>query len=96
MLPCAYKSLLGIDCPACGLQRSFIQFMKGNFSESLAIYPPLPAVLSFFILLAVYGVNKKLVSKKLLVTSSWVMLAIVMVSYIVKLIFFRDTHVYIT
>jgi len=40
-LPCFYKKYLGIDCPGCGMQRAFIELLKGNFLESLKIYPAL-------------------------------------------------------
>ncbi|MGF1586371.1 MAG: DUF2752 domain-containing protein [Bacteroidales bacterium] len=36
-----YKSLLGIECPGCGMQRSFIEMLRGNFLDSLALYPAL-------------------------------------------------------
>ena len=45
MLPCFYKQLSGIACPGCGMQRSFIELLKGNFTESLKLYPALPLVL---------------------------------------------------
>lgn len=31
----------GIDCPGCGMQRSFIELLKGNLMESLQLYPAL-------------------------------------------------------
>lgn len=39
MLPCAYKSIFGIDCPGCGFQRSFIALLKGDFAHSFILYP---------------------------------------------------------
>ena len=35
MIPCFSKKYLGIECPGCGLQRSFIALLKGNIVESL-------------------------------------------------------------
>lgn len=85
LLPCAWKSLLGIDCPACGFQRSLVALVKGAFSQSFALYPPLLPVLLLLVLLPVYLLNKKIIPKKVMVTYAWIVLGMVMVSYIVKM-----------
>ncbi len=36
---CMSKSLLGIDCPGCGLTRSLLCFFQGQFARSLALHP---------------------------------------------------------
>jgi len=40
-MTCPYKALSGFDCPGCGMQRSFIELLKGNFAESFGLYPAL-------------------------------------------------------
>ncbi len=40
-LPCFYKNFLGIKCPGCGLQQSFILLIKGEIKNSFFTYPPL-------------------------------------------------------
>lgn len=53
MLPCPVKSLFGVDCPGCGMQRSFIELMKGNIADSLLLYPALiPTMLMIGLLIA--------------------------------------------
>ena len=52
MLPCLSKSLLGFDCPGCGLQRSVSFLLHGEFWEAFMMYPaiyPLIALFSFLI-----------------------------------------------
>lgn len=52
MLPCFYKKYLGIECPGCGMQRSAIALIKGQFFESLSLYPmliPLGLMLIFLL-----------------------------------------------
>lgn len=44
-MPCFYKQLFGIDCPGCGMQRSFIELLKGDFIASFKMYPALLPVL---------------------------------------------------
>ncbi len=50
-IPCFYKKILGIECPGCGMQRAFIELLKGNFIESLKSYPPLLPTIAMFLLL---------------------------------------------
>ena len=38
MLPCLFKSLLGIECPGCGLQRSLFLLARGRVLESISLY----------------------------------------------------------
>jgi hypothetical protein len=45
LLACPYKTLSGYDCPGCGMQRSFIELLKGHFTESLYLYPALLPVI---------------------------------------------------
>lgn len=40
-MPCFYKKYLGLDCPGCGMQRAFIELLKGNVWESIIIFPAL-------------------------------------------------------
>jgi len=86
LLPCALKSLAGIDCPLCGGQRSFIQLLKGNFAESFSIYPPLLFVLSYLLILSVYLLKFKYVSKKKLDISGITVLSVIFINYTVKII----------
>jgi hypothetical protein len=53
-LPCIYQKVLGIPCPACGLQHSFIELLKGNIIESFRIYPPLIPILFLFTLFGLH------------------------------------------
>ncbi|HEY0055483.1 MAG TPA: DUF2752 domain-containing protein [Pedobacter sp.] len=50
MLPCPSKYIIRFDCPGCGFQRSFLALVKGNFFESLQLYPATILILSFVIL----------------------------------------------
>jgi len=54
LLPCPYKSLTGIDCPGCGMQRAFIALLKGDLGDSLHFYPALLPILFTFALTAIH------------------------------------------
>lgn len=38
---CFYQKYFGVPCPGCGMQRAFIELLKGNIWESIKIYPAL-------------------------------------------------------
>jgi len=35
LFTCSIKTLVGIDCPGCGMQRAFVALLKGDLKESL-------------------------------------------------------------
>jgi len=78
MLPCIYKKYLGFDCPGCGIQRSLISLLKGDFAESFELYPPLIFVLLLLIVLALQLIfdlrHGVLILKIMLIVTSLVML----------------------
>jgi hypothetical protein len=39
MLTCPSKKWLHIECPGCGMQRSIIALLKGDFANSFYLYP---------------------------------------------------------
>ena len=48
LLRCPIKQTLFIDCPGCGLQRSFIALLRGDFAGSWHLYPAtMPMVFLF-------------------------------------------------
>lgn len=49
-LKCYFVESIGVICPGCGMQRSFIALLKGDIVESMALFPalmPLIFMLSF-------------------------------------------------
>ena len=50
LLPCPFKKLTGLDCPFCGLQRSVIALITGNFRQSLYLYPATIPIIVLIIL----------------------------------------------
>lgn len=55
MLPCFTKQLLGVDCPGCGLQRSLLFLIKGEFIAAFKMYP---AIYPMLLLMIFLGINK--------------------------------------
>lgn len=47
MLPCLNKTLFGVECPGCGMQRSLSLVAHGQFVTAYNMYP---AIYTLFIL----------------------------------------------
>ncbi|WP_188464897.1 DUF2752 domain-containing protein [Bizionia arctica] len=45
MLPCLNKQLFGVDCLGCGLQRSFLFLITGDFIAAFKMYPAIYSLL---------------------------------------------------
>jgi hypothetical protein len=54
MLPCVNKTLFGMDCMGCGLQRSIALIFKGEFINAFLMYP---AIYFLLLLFGVIGIN---------------------------------------
>lgn len=85
-LPCPNKYFFGVDCPGCGMQRSFIELLRGNFLESLKMYPGLIPVILTLLFLAIHlryrFTNGGTILKYAYITST----AIIMTSFIVRMV----------
>ncbi|MDD5508488.1 MAG: DUF2752 domain-containing protein [Bacteroidales bacterium] len=85
-LPCIYQKVLGIPCPACGLQRSFIELLKGDLIGSVKAYPPLIPVLFLFALAGLHLIFRFNRGASLLKITALVIGAIMTVNYILTII----------
>ena len=54
MFTCPSKALLHIDCPGCGMQRSFIALLKGDLAGSLSLHPATILILVMFLFTALH------------------------------------------
>lgn len=86
MLPCPYKSLFGIDCPTCGVQRALLFLLRGDIKSSFLMYPPLVPLLLLLTLLAVRFLKPSIVTKKHIYRYSTFIIALVVINYAVKLV----------
>ena len=83
---CFYKKFLGVECPGCGMQRSFVELLRGNFAESLALFPaliPTIILIGYLILHLIFKYkNGANILKYLFIINT----TIVVLSYIYKLL----------
>jgi hypothetical protein len=40
--PCLWKSLFGVECPSCGMSRSFVLISRGELADASALNPLAP------------------------------------------------------
>ena len=86
MMPCFYKQLSGIDCPGCGMQRSFIELLNGDFYASFNLYPALLPVI-FTIGLTAAHLFLKFKDGAVFIKYSFILtISIITISYIIKLL----------
>jgi Protein of unknown function (DUF2752) len=85
-LPCLFKAVTHFDCPGCGIQRSFILLIKGDFTESFLVYPALLPIILLFTFL-ILQVTLKIKNGAAILKFAYIFIAgIILVSYIYKLI----------
>jgi len=85
MLPCLNKKIFGVDCLGCGLQRSLVLLLKGDFLAAFKMYPAIYSLIllgsftifSFFIKLR----HEKKIKTGLIITN----ILIIVISYIIKM-----------
>jgi len=50
LLSCQWKQM-GVECLGCGMQRSFIHLLKGEFIEAFYMYPAIYSLIAMFLYL---------------------------------------------
>lgn len=84
---CWYKQYFGIDCPGCGMQRSIIELLKGNFIESFKLYPALMPIVILLFTLVLHLKFKFKYGAKILTWMFILVVTIVVISFTYKMIF---------
>lgn len=85
---CFYKKNFGFECPGCGMQRSVLELLKGNFVESFQLYPALATTITLFSMLIIHLIFKLHNGAKYLIWIFALNTVIIIINYILKLINF--------
>jgi len=83
MLSCPSKKL-GIECMGCGMQRSIIHLLKGEFVEAFYLYPPIYTIILMFAFLAVHLKYQFKIGHKILLGLFILNIIITFTNYILK------------
>lgn len=85
LLPCPIKTIIGIDCPGCGFQRSLLALLQGHWHESYQVYPPTVPLLMLLLFLVVKNMfdfdRQHVVTKLFAVACGWFVIGV----YLMKL-----------
>ncbi len=76
----------GVDCPGCGMQRAFIELLKGNFVESFQLYPALLPTVFTLLITALHLIFKFKNGAAIIKYSFIITVSIVVVSFLLKMI----------
>lgn len=48
LIPCLWKQNFGIECLGCGMQRSFVLLLQGEFTAAFKMYPAIYTLILLF------------------------------------------------
>jgi len=86
MLTCPSKMLFHMDCPGCGLQRSYIALFKGDFALSFQLYPAAVPILVMIACLFLHLIFKFKNGAFILTTLYIFCAIIILVHYIYRIV----------
>jgi hypothetical protein len=81
---CLIKNVTGHECPGCGLQRAFVELLKGNFAESISIHPGLIPLILLVLLGILQLIFKWRKGGKALVVATIVVISIFLINFTLK------------
>jgi hypothetical protein len=89
MLPCLIKKYFEIECPTCGLQRAFYQFIKLDWKGAWQLNPSIFPLIILIVLGIVLLLNRnphviKYINGKLILNSFYVFIVTMLVQYVIK------------
>lgn len=87
LLPCFSKSIFGFDCLGCGMQRSFIFLIHGEFWNAFKMYPAIYTLIAFGVFILINWKFKFQNAKKVISKLAYLNLIIIIANYLIKLTF---------
>jgi len=84
LLQCPTKQLIDIDCLGCGMQRSFILLLRGEFIASVIMYPALISILGMFLFLTAHLIFKFRMGATILKYFYFLNIILIVAHYIIK------------
>jgi len=84
-LHCPIKLFFNVDCPGCGLQRSCVELLKGNWAASFQLHPvTVPLIL--FMLFSTLHLYFKVRNGNTIIVYSYIFIALIVLgNFIYKL-----------
>lgn len=86
MLPCFSKQLFGIDCPGCGLQRSILLLLNGEFIAAFKMYPAIYPLLALGCVILLNKILGLKYATQMIMGLSISSVALILINFFIKLI----------
>lgn len=87
MVPCMNKSIFGIDCMGCGMQRSILLLSDGEFIKAFEMFPALYTTILFFIVVVLHFLDRSRNYLKLLIVLAVLNSLVLLIAYAYKMRF---------
>lgn len=87
MLPCLNKKFFGFECMGCGLQRSIILILKGEFVAAFFMYPAVYTLIALFGFIVINTFKGFKNGTKIITILAILNVITIIVSYLIKLYF---------
>lgn len=91
---CVIKNVTGIPCPSCGMTRSYLHVLEGDFYEAFYDHPlffTVPIILIAAFIISTEKENIKLTKR--LTIFLFIMIALFIIVYVIRMImYFPDTN----
>ena len=85
MLSCQWKQQFGVECIGCGMQRSILHLLKGEFVEAFFMYPAIYTLIAMFGFLLLHLKFDFKQGHKVLLYLFIINIAIMLINYILKI-----------
>ena len=85
LLPCMNKSLFGLDCMGCGIQRALLLLFKGEFTAAFYMFPAVYTTILFCLFIALQFIHKNSNYHKIIIGLAICNAVIMIISYFYKI-----------
>jgi uncharacterized membrane protein YjjP (DUF1212 family) len=82
MIACSWKDSFGIECPACGFQRSFLHLINGDFYKSLDLFPALIPIIILFLYVSLHLIKPKIFAANFIVFNIIVVAVLMIINWL--------------
>jgi len=86
MLPCLNKKIFGVECPGCGIQRSVMLLLEGDFTGAFKMYPAIYTLIPLFAFLFWDNFYPLKHANRIIITLTILSVALILINYILKFI----------
>ena len=87
MLPCLNKTLFGVECMGCGLQRSISLIFQGEFVAAFNMYPAIYTLILLFGFIVINAFKNFKHGNKIILILAVLNAIIIITSFILKTFF---------